>query len=179
RKPCHAFDAGWRSVAWRNASKKFKIDRGPSVPIQIGTELAPKHPGTPITFQRGLNLNVNPEGPTYGGMASSAPFTVETSKKWLREAEQFGAVAPSQLRNRQAPALPRSNQTDATLFDKGRTTQTGNIHEETLARRCRCYRVRGTCCGGGLACAHLCQGSRLYAAASGLQLDRLLYRRPP
>jgi hypothetical protein len=40
-----------------------------------------------------LNLNVNPEDLTGGGMGLSAPFTVEISKKWRRERTQYGAVA--------------------------------------------------------------------------------------
>jgi hypothetical protein len=69
-------------------------------------------PETPITFQRGLNPALVPadaahscEAPGYGQKNRFAP-------------EQKGFVAASpQLGTIDAPALPRSNQIEATLFD--------------------------------------------------------------
>jgi hypothetical protein len=50
---------------------------------------------------------------------------VKTSKKVIAS-EQYGVVvSPSQLETIDAPALPRSNQSTATLFDKGRNETNG------------------------------------------------------
>jgi hypothetical protein len=60
-----------------------------------------------------------------GRMAASAPFAVEISKNAVAR-EQYGVVvAPSRLEAIEPPALPRSNQTDATLFDKGHSDTNG------------------------------------------------------
>jgi hypothetical protein len=49
----------------------------------------------------------------------------KTSKKVIAT-EQYGVVvSPSQLEIIDAPALPRSNQSTATLFDKGRNETNG------------------------------------------------------
>src|SRR4051794_18003184 len=81
------------------------------------------------------------------------------------------------MRTSVALASPRSNQIETTLFVEGRTT-TRNEHEKTFARRSSLGRIRGPRIRGRYRRAALCQGPGLYGAAGGLQLDRLLYRRP-
>ena len=54
---------------------------------------------------------------------------VKTSKKVIAS-EQYGVVvSPSQLETIDAPALPRSNQSTATLFDKGRNETLADNHK--------------------------------------------------
>jgi hypothetical protein len=68
--------------------------------------------GTPITFQRALNRIA---GRVDKNIGASRRFP---DKKDRRPLEQKTVVAPpSQLRTITAPALPRSNQIDAMLFD--------------------------------------------------------------
>jgi hypothetical protein len=62
-----------------------------------------------------LNLNGIPDDPTWA----------EKIEKVIAS-EQYGVVASlSQLETIDAPALQRSNQTAATLFDKGRKDTSG------------------------------------------------------
>jgi hypothetical protein len=90
---------------------RFLLDRN-----RIGVApIARSHAGTPITFQRGLNLDGIPDDPT----------SAEKIEKVIAS-EQYGVVASlSQLETIDAPALRRSNQTAATLFDKGRNDSNG------------------------------------------------------
>src|SRR5258708_17264254 len=71
--------------------------------------------GRPITFQRGVNLDV-----ALGDRAYSCKGGLLSGKKAIRR-EQNGVVArPSQVRTIRGPAFPPSNQTEATLFDEPR-----------------------------------------------------------
>jgi hypothetical protein len=116
----------------RRKRGKIEIKKRASIPIQLEWNwrcpIARSVAGaTAITFQRGLNLNVIPDGPTQGRVVASAPFAIKISKNEVAR-EQYGAVvAPSQLETIAAPALPRSNQIDATLFDKGRNDTYGEL----------------------------------------------------
>ncbi len=58
---------------------------------------------------------------------SRASLPSEASEKIELRGEQHGVVASLlQLETIDAPALPRSNQIDATLFDKGRNDTNGD-----------------------------------------------------
>src|ERR1700709_2341845 len=79
------------------------------------------------------------------------------------------------MRTSVAPATPRSNQIETTLFVEGQTTTLkGNEYEKTFAWRSRPGRIRGPCIRGRYRCATLHQSPGLYGAGGGLQLDRLL-----
>ena len=59
-------------------------------------------------------------------IAASAPFTVKNIENNAIAREHYGVVvSPLQLESIDAPALPRSNQTTATLFAKGRNDTNG------------------------------------------------------
>src|SRR5260370_42433948 len=117
-----------------------------------------------ITFQRGVNLDV-----ALGDRAYSCKGGLLSGKKAIRR-EQKGVVArPSQLRTIHAPALPLSNQIEATLFDEGRNDdEWGSSYEENFARRSRHCCVRSARFRGGHPAAHLYEGSGLYGARTGL-----------
>jgi hypothetical protein len=69
--------------------------------------------GTAITFQRALNRIAE-----RALVKTIAANHASPGRKIIRPIEQKAVVAaPSQLRTITAPALPRSNQIDATLFD--------------------------------------------------------------
>jgi hypothetical protein len=55
---------------------RFRLERNWRCPIFRGAA-GP----TAITFQRGLNLNVVPDGPTKGRIVASAPFAIKNIKK--------------------------------------------------------------------------------------------------
>src|SRR4029077_5580007 len=120
--------------------------------------------GRAITFQRAVNLDVALGDRGYncrGGLLSG-------KKAILRE--QKGVVArPSQLRTIHAPALPPSNQIEATLFDEGRNDdEWGSSYEENFAWRSRHYCVCSACLRGGYPAAYLYEGSGLHGAGTGL-----------
>jgi GTPase SAR1 family protein len=69
--------------------------------------------GTLITFQRALNLGADSTGKTI-----AANQLISGAKEIVVPMEQNALVAaPPQSRTITAPALPRSNQIEATLFD--------------------------------------------------------------
>jgi hypothetical protein len=73
-----------------------------------------------------LNLNGIPDGSLSGRIAASGPFTVKNIENNAIAREHYGVVVSrSQLESIDATALPRSNQTTATLFDKGRNDING------------------------------------------------------
>src|SRR5260370_18256331 len=76
--------------------------------------------GKPITFQRGLNRDV-----AFVDAAYSCKGTPCRQKDRFVNEQKGVVAAPSQLRTIGAPALPRSNQIEATLFDEGHTDNNG------------------------------------------------------
>jgi hypothetical protein len=95
--------------------------------------------GKPITFQRALNRDVALLDAAYS--CKGRPY--RQKDRTIRE--QNAAVAsPSQLRTIGVPALPRSNQIEATLFSEGDTDdKMGTTDEKSSAWHSRHYRVRG------------------------------------
>jgi hypothetical protein len=60
------------------------------------------------------------------GIAASATFMVKNIEYNAVAREHYGVVVPRlHLETIEAPTLPRSNQTTATLFDKGRNDTNG------------------------------------------------------
>jgi len=98
-----------------------------------------------ITFQRAVNLDVAFRDPTYSWKGGRL-----TGKERFVGEQKRAVAPPSQLRTIQAPALPRSNQIEATLFDEGHgDDEWGSSHEEIFARRSRYCCVRSACLRGG------------------------------
>src|SRR5882724_40017 len=71
------------------------------------------------------------------------------------------------MRTSVAPAPPRSNQIETTLFVEGQTTTQGNEYEKTFAWRSSLGRIRGPRLVSRSRCAALHQGPGLYGAAGG------------
>jgi hypothetical protein len=77
-------------------------------------------------FSARLEPERDPGRPNNRAMRLRARHLLSKYRKNGVAREQYGVVvAPSQLEAIEPPALPRSNQTDATLFDKGHSDTNG------------------------------------------------------